>query len=159
MLLRCDALRQSGLFDDKMFAYAEDLDLSLRMRRLGWQVRYAPAAKLWHKEGFATRRNVGEHVRHFISVRNLLWVMHKHARGLQWLTFCPYFLVRYILLLIFKSLCRGDLKSARAVLGGAAAFWRMRYRSNSTFLPEELTRTVPAADGAVVCATPTDSGH
>jgi GT2 family glycosyltransferase len=160
VLLRCDALRQSGLFDDKMFAYAEDLDLSLRMRSLGWQVRYAPAAKLWHKEGFATRRNVGEHVRHFISVRNLLWVMHKHARGLQWLTFCPYFLVRYILLLIFKSLCRGDLKSARAVLEGVAAFWRMRRGSDSTFLPEELTRAVPpATDGAVVCATPTDSGH
>ena len=118
VLLRCDALREAGLFDDKIFANAEDLDLSLRMRSLGWQVRYAPRAKLWHKEGFATRRNAGEHVRYFTSTRNILWVMHKHARGVQWLTFCPYFLVRYVFVLVLKSLCRGDLKSARAVLGG-----------------------------------------
>jgi GT2 family glycosyltransferase len=139
VLLRCDALLKTGLFDDKMFANAEDLDLSLRMRSVGWEVRYVPAAKLWHKEGFATRRNAGEHVRYFTSIRNLLWVMHKHARTLHWLTFCPYFLVRYVFVLVFKSLCRGNLKSARAVLGGVAAFWRMKYRPDSVVLPEELT--------------------
>jgi len=141
LLLRCSALREAGLFDEKIFAQAEDLDISLRLRSLGWQIRYAPAAKLWHKEGFATRRNVGEHVRYFTATRNILWVMHKHARGLQWLTFCPYFFVRYVFVLVVKSLRRGDLKSAQGALAGIAAFWRMRHRPDSVVLPEELMRT------------------
>jgi len=158
VLISCAALRETGLFDEKIFANAEDLDLSLRMRSLGWQIRYAPAAKLWHKEGFATRRNVGEHVRYFTSTRNILWVMHKHARALQWLTFCPYFLVRYVCVLVLKSLSRGDVKSALGALGGIVAFWRMRYRPDSAVLPEELTRTtLPMAKDAAVCATPTDT--
>lgn len=160
LLISCAALRETGLFDEKIVANAEDLDLSLRMRSLGWQIRYAPAAKLWHKEGFATRRNVGEHVRYFTSTRNILWVMHKHARALQWVTFCPYFLVRYVFVLVLKSLCRGDVKSARGALAGIVAFWRMRYRPDSAVLPEELTRTMlPRTGDTVVCATPTDAGR
>ena len=160
VLIRCAALREAGLFDEKIFANAEDLDLSLRMRSLGWQIRYAPAAKLWHKEGFATRRNAGEHVRYFTSTRNILWVMHKHARALQWVTFFPYFLVRYVFVLVLKSLCRGDMKSAQGALAGIAAFWRMRYRPGSAVLPEELTRTMrPMTENAVVCVSPTDAGR
>jgi GT2 family glycosyltransferase len=160
VLIRCAALRETGLFDGRIFANAEDLDLSLRMRRLGWQVRYAPAARLWHKEGFATRKNTGEYVRYFTSTRNLLWVMHKHARWFQWLTFCPYFLVRYIFVLLVKSLCRGDVKSAQGALRGIVAFWRMKYRPDSPVLPEELIRTtLPRVEEGIVHATPTETGR
>jgi GT2 family glycosyltransferase len=160
VLLKCAALRETGLFDEKFFANAEDLDLSLRMRSLGWQIRFAPAAKLWHKDGFATRRNVGEHVRYFTSTRNILWVMHKHARALQWLAFWPYFLVRYVLVLVLKSVGRGDVKSAQGALAGIVAFWRMRYRPDSAVLPGELTRTTrPRTEDAIVVATPTDMGR
>jgi GT2 family glycosyltransferase len=158
VLISCAALRQTGLFDERIFANAEDLDLSLRMRSVGWHVRYAPAARLWHKEGFATRKNAGEHVRYFTSTRNILWVMHKHARSFQWLTFCPYFLVRYVFGLLLKSLWRGDVKSARGALQGIVAFWRMKYRPDFAVLPEELLRTtLPPVDDAVVSATPTEA--
>jgi hypothetical protein len=80
--------------------------------------------------------------------------MHKHARWFQWLTFCPYFLVRYVFVLIVKSLWRGDVKSARSVLQGIMAFWRMKYRPDSAVLPEELLRTTlpPRKDDAVGAA-------
>ena len=117
---------------------------------LGWQIRYAPAAKLWHKEGFATRRNAGEHVRYFTSTRNILWVMHKHARALQWVTFFPYFLARYVLVILLMSLYRGDLKSARATLDGIVAFFRMRDHPDSAVLPEELMQTtLPPVEGGL----------
>jgi hypothetical protein len=90
--------------------------------RAGLAIRYAPAAKLSHKERYATRRNLGEHVRYFTTVRNNLWIMHKHARPIQWVTFWPYFLARYVLVILLMSLYRGDLKSARATLDGIVAF-------------------------------------
>jgi GT2 family glycosyltransferase len=157
VLLKCATLRESGLFDEEIFSNGEDLDLSLRVRELGWQIRYAPAAKMWHKEGFATRRNVGEHVRYFTAVRNNLWVMHKYARPIQWVTFWPYFLVRYVSVILVMSLYRGDLKPARATLDGIAAFFRMRTNPHTVVLPEELVRTtVPAIEGVLHSTTDAD---
>jgi GT2 family glycosyltransferase len=138
ILVRCAALQEAGLFDEKIFANGEDLDLSLRMRNLGWQIIYAPAAKMWHKEGFATRRNVGEHVRKFTATRNVLYVMHKHARLIHWITFWPYFLVRYVGVIATKSLLRGDWKSAWATFAGIFAFFRMRLDPDSSPLPAAL---------------------
>ena len=107
VLLKCAALQETGLFDEKIFSNGEDLDLSLRMRSWVGRSVMLPAAKLWHKEGFATRRNVGEHVRYFTTVRNILWIMHKHARPIQWVTFWPYFLVRYVLVILLMSSTAG----------------------------------------------------
>jgi GT2 family glycosyltransferase len=151
VLLKSAALREAGLFDEKIFANGEDLDLSLRMRKSGWQIRYTPTAKMWHKEGFATRRNVGEHVRKFTATRNILWVMHKHATAMQWLTFWPYFAIRYIGVVVLKSLWRGDVKSAWSTLAGMAAYRRMRRHPDAQSLPKELMQSVrQPAEGAAI---------
>jgi GT2 family glycosyltransferase len=148
VLLRCAALRETGLFDEKMFANSEDLDLSLRMRSLGWQIRYAPAAILWHKEGFATRRNVGEHVRYFTSTRNILWLMHKHAKTYHWITFWPVFAGYYVPKVIFLPASHGDFRSCWAVFQGIAAFWKMLLYPGISVLPADLrATTMPIAAG------------
>jgi GT2 family glycosyltransferase len=159
LLLRCAALRETGLFDEQIFGNGEDLDLSLRMRRLGWSIRYTPRAKLWHKEGFDYRRNVGEYVRKFTATRNILWVMHKHARPVQWVTFLPYFLVRYVSVTVVMSLCRGDVKSALGALAGVRAFWRMRHRPDSAVLPAELTRPTRSLLEDTVVSEHSADGH
>jgi GT2 family glycosyltransferase len=126
VLMRCDVLRETGLFDESFFGNAEDLDLSLRLRKIGFQVWFAPKAKLWHKEGVDYRKNAGEYLRKFTGTRNLLFVMRKHARTTQWLTFLPNFLLRYVAFYIALSLARRDYRSAWAVLQGIVAFVRTR---------------------------------
>lgn len=125
VLIRCEVLRQIGLFDEGFFGNAEDLDLSLRMRKAGYEVWYAPKAKLWHKEGVDYRKNAGEYLRVFTGTRNLLLVMWKHARKVQWLSFVPNFLLRYAAYFLGLSLLRRDFRSAWAVLRGIGAFLRM----------------------------------
>ena len=56
MMLSGEALRAAGMFDEQFFGNGEDLDLSLRMRKLGYVVRYAPMAKVWHREGVDYKR-------------------------------------------------------------------------------------------------------
>jgi hypothetical protein len=60
---------------------------------------------------------------------------------------------------VLMSLYRGDLKSARATLDGIIAFFRMRNRSDSAVLPEELLRTTmsPAEGGLHPACTTTDA--
>ena len=45
---RTDALHEAGYFDDAFFLYYEDTDLSWRLRRRGWTIRYEPAALVRH---------------------------------------------------------------------------------------------------------------
>lgn len=40
---------QIGLFDDKLFCYCEDVDISRRIVLAGMRMRYLPGAKVWHK--------------------------------------------------------------------------------------------------------------
>ena len=146
MLIRAEALRRVGLFDEQFFGNGEDLDLSLRMRNAGFGIWYAPEAKLWHKEGVDYRKNVGEYSRKFTGTRNLLWIMHKHAKPLQWISFWPNFLLRYVFFFIALSLLRGDLRSALAVPQGIVAFVQMRFtpkRQGATGRPCELAGGAP----------------
>lgn len=47
-LFRRSALTAVGGFDEQIFMYAEDVDLSWRLRAQGGKLRYVPAAAVWH---------------------------------------------------------------------------------------------------------------
>jgi len=130
VLIKCDVLRETGLFDENFFGNGEDLDLSLRIRKSGHRIWYAPKAKLWHKEGVDYQKNVGEQMRKFTLTRNSLYLMYKHASLRHWITFIPNFLVRHIAFYIALSLARADFRSAWAVMRGIVAFPGMWYRVN-----------------------------
>lgn len=51
---RTAALREIGGFDEAFFMYCEDIDLCLRLRTAGWQVRYVPDARAVHVGGAST---------------------------------------------------------------------------------------------------------
>jgi len=48
VLLRRTALEQVALYDEALFMYGEDVELSYRLRRAGYLLRYCPAAVVWH---------------------------------------------------------------------------------------------------------------
>ena len=49
LLLRMDALAQSGDFDEKLFLYHEDCDLQIRLRQLGYDCVIEPRSRVLHK--------------------------------------------------------------------------------------------------------------
>jgi GT2 family glycosyltransferase/2-polyprenyl-3-methyl-5-hydroxy-6-metoxy-1,4-benzoquinol methylase len=48
VLLRRSALEQVGGYDETLFMYGEDVELSYRLRRAGFLLRYCPQAVVWH---------------------------------------------------------------------------------------------------------------
>ena len=48
MLIKREVLEKVGLFDDRYFLYYEDADLDERIQRAGYDIYYAPEAKLIH---------------------------------------------------------------------------------------------------------------
>ena len=50
LLLRADAVRKVGGFDEGYFMYSEELDLCRRLKAAGWRIVHEPAAHITHYE-------------------------------------------------------------------------------------------------------------
>ncbi len=57
LMLRREALVQTGDFDEAMFMYFEDVDLCLRLRQAGWEVWHHPAVGITHLGGQSMKQN------------------------------------------------------------------------------------------------------
>jgi hypothetical protein len=55
-LYRAQMLREIGLFDERFFAYFEDVDISFRARLAGWKIRYTCEATVRHWMGGTSSR-------------------------------------------------------------------------------------------------------
>lgn len=58
-LYSLEMLRQIGLFDEKLFAYYEDTDVSFRAQLYGWEVYYTNKAIAYHKQGATSNKIPG----------------------------------------------------------------------------------------------------
>lgn len=70
MFAKAEALRETGLFDEKYYMYLEDADLSQRMKKKGWEVLYVPTACIWHK--VAQSSKIGGSLNDYFIIRNRL---------------------------------------------------------------------------------------
>lgn len=60
LLLRTEAFRDIGGFDERFHLYCEDVDLGLRLRAFGWRIKRVENAKVVH----LTQRNSHRHLKH-----------------------------------------------------------------------------------------------
>ena len=56
LLLRKQVLDQVGLFDESLWLFYNDTDLSLRMAKAGWKTRYLAEARVVHHVGASTSK-------------------------------------------------------------------------------------------------------
>jgi GT2 family glycosyltransferase len=57
LLLRREALGQVGVFDERFFLYAEDVDLCRRLRGAGWKLRFVADAVVEHERSVSWRKD------------------------------------------------------------------------------------------------------
>lgn len=76
VLLNKKALERVGYFDDNFFMYYEDDDLSLRMKKVGWEIIYCPTAKIRHIHTASSEEWSDFFVYH--TERNRLLFVFKH---------------------------------------------------------------------------------
>ncbi|MDM8528953.1 glycosyltransferase family 2 protein [Anaerolineales bacterium HSG24] len=57
MMVRREAIAQSGLLDESYFMYGEDLDWAYQIKRHGWQIYYNPAVSVNHVKRAASRHS------------------------------------------------------------------------------------------------------
>ena len=58
MVVRSEALKKTGIFDERFFIFAEETDLCRRIKLAGWKIMFYPHAKVIHHGGSSTFRRV-----------------------------------------------------------------------------------------------------
>lgn len=77
-LVRTAFLRDVGHFDERLFLYAEDADLSWRGRRRGWRYRYVPSSVVRHVHR-ASSGGERTPLLDYLNRRNRLVVVTRHG--------------------------------------------------------------------------------
>ena len=90
---RRQMLEEMGLFDKHFFAYAEDIDVGLRGRLLGYECVYISQAVVFHKLSISS--GLVSDLKAFYVERNRMWVTIK-CFPFRYLLLCPFYtLIRY----------------------------------------------------------------
>lgn len=121
MLVRCSALRDVGFLDEQFWAYAEDLDWSVRFLKRGYRLVFVPKAHLWHLGGATNVKSLGSGsavIPQFLSTRNMVFLARKHLRWWQVPTYALGFLVNHIGFYTAVRLWRRDFRALFAIYRG-----------------------------------------
>lgn len=95
ILLRKDILQKVGIFDKDYFMYAEDIDLSYRVKQLGYRIRVAKNSIIYHKESKSTAGR--KHMFYFLFNRGNTVLLKKHFSPLIFVTAIPAMLAHTFL--------------------------------------------------------------
>jgi len=119
---RC--VEDAGCFDESLFAYYEEVDLCLRVRRQGFRIVCNPQAVVSHDgmRGFLAGFTP---LSAALKARNLLQLMRRWGRPLDWLVLLPtYAMLLAGSLMLYAA--RGRLDIVGALLRGTVAGMRGR---------------------------------
>lgn len=149
-LYRHSAFERVGAFDERFFAFCEDVDWSLRAQLAGFSCRYVPAAVAYHMGSATLGSGMTDFTRYHLT-RNSLWVVIKGFPAGVLLRHAPR--VVYVL----------AATAARSALDRQFRVWARAWRDALRGLPGILrsrreiqrTRAVSARElERIVAATP-----
>ncbi|WP_100628648.1 glycosyltransferase family 2 protein [Algoriphagus formosus] len=117
MLLSREAILKAGLLNEQYFAYFEDVDWSLRIRKYGFEIGLVPDAKIYHEAGASSKKSHSEGTLSasvfYYHVRNQFFLLRSQKTRLGFI----YHLGRFKLW-IFYFLLRGRFQKLKAVATG-----------------------------------------
>ncbi len=82
MMFPREALIDVGLMDENFFMYFEDVDLSLQLRRKGWDVRFTPKAAIIHHQGVSSSKASYRSAMEYRKSQLYIYKKHYGALGL-----------------------------------------------------------------------------
>ncbi|MCZ7570994.1 MAG: glycosyltransferase family 2 protein [Ardenticatenaceae bacterium] len=101
-LYRRAMLDEIGLFDERFFAYLEDVDLAWRAQTAGWRCAYVPDALVYHLTSATSGE--GSPFKKQLLGRNKVWLVAKNAP----LRDLPLILAYDMAAVLYAGLARGE---------------------------------------------------
>ncbi len=102
MMVRREAMEQTGLLDEGYFLFLEETDWCYRMRRSGWKVYYVPQAEIIHFQGGSAKK---EKKRAKLEYYRSRYRFFKKNRGrIQWFLLLTGLMIKLGFELVFTGL-------------------------------------------------------
>lgn len=89
ILIRREVLEKIGVFDEEFFLYLEDVDLSVRAQKNGFEIGFCPTSRVWHKNAGSSGGS-GSDLHQYYQTRNRLLFGLKHGSRRVQLTTLRY---------------------------------------------------------------------
>ena len=121
MIIRAEAFRDAGGFDDDFFAHMEEIDLCWRLKNLGWKIGVETKSRVYHLGGATLSYQSPRKV--YLNFRNNLWMMIKNLPPYQ---VFPVVFFRMILdgMAAGYFLASGKWQAFKAVLQAHISVWK-----------------------------------
>ena len=124
-LYRTDLFREIGLYDEKYFAYDEDVDISFRTQLAGYKIWYEKSAIAYHKHSATAKKMPGLITKQLF--RNLPMLFIKNMPFPLTISVGFRFFLLYWLFLPYVTL-KGDFKYAIKGLFASVTLWPHAFR-------------------------------
>ncbi len=89
LLAKSELFEKIGYLNKEYFAYWEETDWCISVKKSGYKVLCIPKAKVWHKGQSSSNKISGLHT--YYMTRNMFWFMKKHACRIDFFVFLVYF--------------------------------------------------------------------
>lgn len=82
---RNSILKETGLLASNFFIYYEDVDLSFRIKKLGYELIYHPGSVIYHIAGVSNKKTTKDKegfvnpIVHYLNTRNRIWLLKEHT--------------------------------------------------------------------------------
>ena len=83
-LFKTKIFKEIGKLDESFFAYYEDVDFSLRLKKHGYKIGFTSKTHLYHYESFSSISNNSKGGKlspyiHYLNIRNHILILKKHS--------------------------------------------------------------------------------
>jgi hypothetical protein len=127
LLVRRDVFNQVAGFDEELFNYSEDLDLSWKVRLLGYKLIYVPTAHAVHGESKNIIKVAGKVFRDYYTMRNRLYMIRKYGNIFQKYVGIPISIVWYAIVFGIIHILRGEGERTQALFKGTLDFFTGKF--------------------------------
>ncbi len=150
MLVKKEVLQKVGAFDEAFFMYGEDIDLSYRIQKAGYENWYFADSSIIHFKGESTKKGSLNYVRMFYNAMSVFVQKHYHGRRAKFFVFFIQAAIwfRAFFSWVGSTIVKFGLPILDAILIFSALFiteefWVRYFRDGSEFHPLLLNFALP----------------
>ena len=106
VLIKLEIFNHVGYFDERFFAYYEDVDYSIRLKKMGYSIALMTNSYLQHYESASSKSmnkiegNLSPYV-HYLNIRNHILLLKKHSKSFNLIGVLLYQLIKILSYLIY----------------------------------------------------------
>ena len=106
VLIKVEIFNHVGYFDERFFAYYEDVDYSIRLKKMGYSIALMTNSYLQHYESASSKSmnkiegNLSPYV-HYLNIRNHILLLKKHSKSFNLIGVLLYQLVKIFSYLVY----------------------------------------------------------